>query len=70
MSDLFRLELETALKAVRIASRACRSVQKSISPETIAKQDQSPVTVADFASQAIVCKIIGDTSIGCIARWN
>lgn len=60
MSDLFRRELETALHAVRVASQACRSVQKSISPETIAKQDKSPVTVADFASQAIVCKIIGD----------
>ncbi len=60
MSDLFRRELEVALQAVRVASRACRSVQSSISPETIAKQDKSPVTVADFASQAIVCKIIGD----------
>ena len=60
MADLFRHELETALRAVRVASRACRSVQKSISPETIAKQDKSPVTVADFASQAIVCKLIGD----------
>ena len=60
MSDLFRRELETALHAVRVASQACRSVQKSISPETIAKQDKSPVTVADFASQAIVCKLIGD----------
>lgn len=60
MSDLFRRELETALQAVRVASRVCRSVQSSISPETIAKQDKSPVTVADFASQAIVCKIIGD----------
>lgn len=57
---LFSRELEVALRAVRIASRACRSVQRSISPETIAKQDKSPVTVADFASQAIVCKIIGD----------
>ena len=60
MTDLFRRELETALNAVRVASRACRSVQKSISPETIAKQDKSPVTVADFASQAIVCNLIGD----------
>lgn len=60
MADLLTRELETALQAVRIASRACRSVQASISPETIAKQDKSPVTVADFASQAIVCKLIGD----------
>ncbi len=60
MADLSHRELEAALHAVRVASRACRSVQRSISPETIAKQDKSPVTVADFASQAIVCKIIGD----------
>lgn len=60
MPALFHRELEVALQAVRVASRVCRSVQQSISPETIAKQDKSPVTVADFASQAIVCKIIGD----------
>ncbi len=60
MSQLFHRELETALRAVRMASIACRAVQKSVSPETIAKQDKSPVTVADYASQAIVCKVIGD----------
>ncbi|RLS56334.1 MAG: 3'(2'),5'-bisphosphate nucleotidase [Planctomycetota bacterium] len=60
MSNLFQTELEAALQAVRVASVACRAVQKSVSPETIAKQDKSPVTVADYASQAIVCKILGD----------
>jgi 3'(2'), 5'-bisphosphate nucleotidase len=52
----FDAELQTALAAVRQAAIACRSVQSSITPDSLAKQDKSPVTVADFASQAIVCR--------------
>jgi len=49
-------ELRVALAAVRAASRICRAVQaKRVDPNTIEKQDRSPVTVADFASQAVVC---------------
>lgn len=49
-------ELRVALAAVRAASRICRAVQvKRVDPNTIEKKDRSPVTVADFASQAIVC---------------
>lgn len=55
MGDL-REELEAAIAAVRAASRVCRSVQQHlVRPETLEKKDKSPVTVADFASQAIVC---------------
>jgi len=49
-------ELETALKAVRQAASVCRAVQASITPDTLEKKDKSPVTVADFASQALVCR--------------
>lgn len=54
--------------AVRAAARVCRSVQqRMISPETIQKKDKSPVTVADFASQAVVCstlaKLLPDDAI-------
>ena len=49
-------ELKTALAAVRQAAKVCRSVQTSITPDTLEKKDKSPVTVADFASQAIVCR--------------
>jgi len=49
-------DLEVAIAAVRAAARACRSVQERlVVPETLEKKDKSPVTVADFASQAIVC---------------
>lgn len=56
MSHAFQPELLTALSAVRQASIVCRSVQSSITTESLAKKDKSPVTVADFASQAIVCR--------------
>jgi 3'(2'), 5'-bisphosphate nucleotidase len=49
-------ELQTALEAVRQAAIVCRSVQSAITTESLAKKDKSPVTVADFASQAIICR--------------
>ena len=53
-------ELETALAAVRDAIKICRSVQATITPEMLEKKDKSPVTVADFGSQAVVCRVVGD----------
>jgi 3'(2'), 5'-bisphosphate nucleotidase len=50
-------EHEAALEAVRIAARVCMDVQQTmVSAATIEKRDRSPVTVADFASQAMVCR--------------
>jgi len=54
----FELELKAALDAVRQAAVACRSVQSSITTESLAKKDNSPVTVADYASQALVCRVL------------
>jgi 3'(2'), 5'-bisphosphate nucleotidase len=51
-------ELRFGLEAVRQATRACRAVQGAIDPGKLDKQDKSPVTVADFASQAIVCRAL------------
>ena len=49
-------ELAAAMAAVRAAARVCRSVQERlVTAETLDKKDKSPVTVADFASQALVC---------------
>ena len=56
MPASFQRELETALTAVRQAAIVCRSVQSAITTESLAKKDKSPVTVADFASQAIICR--------------
>ena len=55
-------ELAAALEAVRSAARVCRSVQQRlVKPETLEKKDKSPVTVADFASQAIVCARLAES---------
>jgi 3'(2'), 5'-bisphosphate nucleotidase len=59
MSD-FAHELKIALEAVRRASLVCRSVQTGIGPEAIEKKNATPVTIADFASQAVVCRAIKD----------
>lgn len=49
-------EVRVAVAAVRAAARVCRAVQERlVTAETLQKKDKSPVTVADFASQAIVC---------------
>jgi len=62
-------ETRTALAAVREAGRLCRAVQAEIDPGELAKQDRSPVTVADFGSQALICRALreaypGDPIIG------
>eukprot|EP00963_Diacronema_lutheri_P009512 scaffold856_cov326-Pavlova_lutheri.AAC.14 len=47
--------LHRACAAVRLASRLCADAQRRLDPEdAAAKGDASPVTVADYAAQAIV----------------
>lgn len=53
--------LNTAIKAVINASLVCREIQAQlVSDDSIIKKDKSPVTIADFASQAIVCRTLVD----------
>lgn len=55
------LEVTTALKAIRMASRLCQNVRSKLAEGvSIQKNDRTPVTIADFGSQAIVCKMIRD----------
>ncbi len=53
-------ERETAVEAVRTAAGLCRSVQSALAPDVLEKKDRSPVTVADFGSQAVICRMLGD----------
>lgn len=55
-SSDWKQERDVALAAVRQAARVTRAVQQSIAPEALEKKDRSPVTVADYAAQAIVCR--------------
>ncbi len=54
----YSLELQTAVDAVRSAARICRSVQSRIASAALEKEDRSPVTVADFGSQAVICRAV------------
>ncbi|MBD3868046.1 MAG: 3'(2'),5'-bisphosphate nucleotidase [Acidobacteria bacterium] len=58
MSRGFANELQTALAAVREASLLCTAVQSAIGDGVHSKDDRSPVTVADFGSQALVCRTL------------
>ena len=48
-------ERDVAIEAVREAARLCVDVRKSL-VGAMEKEDRSPVTVADFGSQALVCR--------------
>ncbi|MBP0016536.1 MAG: 3'(2'),5'-bisphosphate nucleotidase [Cyanobacteria bacterium SBLK] len=50
-------ERQTAIAAVRAAAKLCETVRQQRS-QPLTKQDASPVTVADFGAQAIVCQAL------------
>ena len=54
----YQHERDIAVAAVREAARLCQAVQAQIDPGIIEKKDRSPVTVADFGSQALVCRML------------
>ena len=58
MSDQSR-RLQTAIEAVAAASVVCRQVQRDLAGIVSAtKDDKSPVTIADFASQAVIARML------------
>jgi len=51
----YEKERRVAVEAVLKACRLCQVVREAlVSEETMAKEDRSPVTVADFGSQAVI----------------
>ncbi len=53
----YSTELETAVESVLKACELCIQVQYDlVSEHTLTKKDKSPVTVADFGSQALICR--------------
>lgn len=57
-------EVEFALQAVQKASLLVKHIQKELVSSAITKDDRSPVTVADFASQALVSQMLTETFPG------
>lgn len=53
------LERRLAMSAVFSAAQLCRQVQADmVKADAVEKADRSPVTVADFGSQALICQAI------------
>lgn len=56
---VYDTEMHVATQAVIEAARLCIAVRsEAINVDTLKKGDKSPVTIADFGSQAVVCKHI------------
>ena len=53
-------ELDVALGAVRTAGALCHEVGAGVDRGAMAKPDRSPVTVADFGAQALICRALGE----------
>jgi 3'(2'), 5'-bisphosphate nucleotidase len=53
----YERELQVAIEAVREATVLCRTVREEmVVNASLEKADRSPVTIADFGSQALVCR--------------
>ena len=49
--------LGSAVSAVEQASQICKKIQQQlVTEDTLIKKDRSPVTIADLASQAVICR--------------
>ena len=60
MIDTSNPRVQTALHAVRQAATLMRQVQRETVISSLTKEDKSPVTVADFASQAIIGRFLSE----------
>lgn len=58
MIDLAHPKVQTALDAVRRAAILMRLIQRETVVSSLTKGDKSPVTVADFASQAMIGRFL------------
>lgn len=53
-------EKQTAIAAVTQAAQFCEAVRQGLVPAAIEKNDKSPVTIADYGAQALICKALAE----------
>lgn len=61
MIDLTHPEIELAVQSVRTACLLVRKIQSQLVSPALTKSDRSPVTIADYASQALIASQIQQT---------
>ncbi len=54
----YATERQLAIDAVRRAAALCQAVRHSHQSTAIAKPDRSPVTIADYGAQALICQTL------------
>ena len=54
----YEFEQQVAIEATLAAAQLCEQVRREMVPAAIVKQDRSPVTIADFGSQALICRAL------------
>jgi 3'(2'), 5'-bisphosphate nucleotidase len=59
-------DIQFAIDAVREASRLARRIQREMVAGTLTKDDRSPVTVADYAVQALVARRLAERLPGSV----
>ena len=57
---LYKREKQIAITAVAAAANLCEQVREERGAVAIAKPDFSPVTVADFGAQAVICQALSE----------
>ncbi len=57
-------EKQVAVEAALSAAKLCEQVRQEMGPAAMEKKDGTPVTVADFGSQALICRTIADAFPG------
>ncbi|PSN10151.1 3'(2'),5'-bisphosphate nucleotidase [filamentous cyanobacterium CCT1] len=65
----YEQEKQAAIAAVIQAAQLCERVRQGLVPQVIEKNDKSPVTIADYGAQAVICKALsaafpGDPVVG------
>lgn len=58
---LYEQEKQSAITAAQLAAKLCEQVRQDQAEQTITKADASPVTIADFGAQALVCQMLRQT---------
>jgi len=61
MFDLTKPEVAFAIQAVQKASKLVQSIQEQLVSPALSKEDRSPVTIADFASQALIGILLSES---------
>lgn len=55
---LYEQEQQVAIAAVTAAAKLCEQVRQDKGSSAITKPDSSPVTIADFGAQAVICQAL------------